>query len=100
MVDLKNRNCKVYDLGKKLCLILGFIVAITYFVNRNTGNSEFVFMLNNTQQVIFIIFSALIGTETVFAKKDKSGYWYYFTMFIILIILIDRNLSIIEKFLF
>lgn len=61
------------------------------FLNRKNSDSTSICTLMNIQQIMLIIVFGLHGTKEVFAKSERMGYFYYFTMIFTLIVFMVRN---------
>ena len=83
MLDYKNENWWVYDLGLKICVVILIIVAVMLAISRkNLDNALITFILTKIQEIMLMIIFGLNGTEKVFAKNSKEGYSYYLLSFI------------------
>jgi len=91
MLDYKNENWWVYKLGITICSVGVIIVSIIFFLNRKNLDSVSICTLMNIQQIMLIIVFALHGSREVFAKNEKIGHLYYFTMIFTLVIFTVRN---------
>lgn len=81
MLDYKNENWKVYDLGEMTCSIIFIISIILQFINIKILDSiTLKLQLINIEKIMVIIGFGLFGTKEVFAKKKKIGYLYYVVM--------------------
>ncbi|WFD10668.1 hypothetical protein [Tepidibacter hydrothermalis] len=86
MLDYKNENWWVYNLGIIVCGVGLIIVGIIRFLNRKNLGSESVFILMNIPDIMSIIGFGLLGTREVFAKNERIGYLYYFIMIVTLVL--------------
>ncbi|MEJ8553454.1 hypothetical protein [Tepidibacter sp. Z1-5] len=91
MLDYKNENWWVYNLGATICLVGAIIVAVIYFLNKKSLDNESIFTLMNIQQIMLIVGFGLYGSSEIFAKNSRRGYRYYIAAFFTFIILISRN---------
>ncbi|WP_099188221.1 hypothetical protein [Tepidibacter mesophilus] len=63
----------MYKLGRKICVAIGIIVTVIYFLNIKNLDIESVFILINTQHIMLMIIFALDESKEIFVKNSRMG---------------------------
>lgn len=72
MLNYKNENWWVYNLGLKICSVIGIIAIIICIMNKGTLDYRSTFLLMNVQHIMLMMILVLNGTKEVFAKNSKE----------------------------
>ena len=89
MPDLKNENSFIYNKG---LLINQCIMMVSIILTMKFENTMYEPIFRGFWFLTCILWSAILGTKEVVARKNKNGYFYYVGIIIFIVAIIRINM--------